>query len=70
MGEVKVNLFHNTRIICRDYTTPKRLKVTYSTSRKLIPANQAVFSKGLQGIVSLSVCVCVSLGAAAKQIVE
>ena len=30
-GELKVNLFHNTR----DYTTPKRLKVTYSTSTTL-----------------------------------
>ena len=27
-------LFHDTRIIYRDYATPKRLKVTYSTSRK------------------------------------
>ena len=31
-GELKVNLFHNTRII-RDYTTPRGLKVTHSTTR-------------------------------------
>ena len=33
-GELKVNLFI-IQGLYRDYTTPKRLKVTYSTSKKL-----------------------------------
>ena len=31
-GELKVNLFI-IQGLCKDYTTPKRLKVTYSTSK-------------------------------------
>ena len=47
-GELKVNLFHNIRIIS-GYTTPKRLKVTYSTTRCKA---RATYSSGGQAEVA------------------
>ena len=49
-----MNLWEYLGVIYRDYSTPKRLKVTYSTTRSTCASGSPAFGRGAARSVSAS----------------